>query len=487
VNNRMSRKTISTAVLILILFMSFRPAQNASAASIPASRITSITLSPPQGADGVTALLPYIEQEFVGRGESIYNIVVRSIDRRTGLRHGGDLVIPFSGDAGIKPVQVLFSNLFRPGSVLVLDNSFRVHEFPMGVAGDGTPFVVGGADGVVVLGPLADASIVGEATALAEAPGAAGAATLAMGTTIGGIIAVLIGVRTPPAVLQVSTFPIDDLAVIPQVGHFEFVAVTNGHLIGVNPDADERTPGLQPRQSFDLTSPLSGPHIVGIGAQIQDGTSNTFTTQTAVRIVAANRTNEIARFDIPANPAARRTLILIGLDRILIGLSRILIGLDRVAVRSTQTGIGSLLGLAADGSGVLYQPGFTLEGGVRGRTFAVAGATMQIEPETLNLRSRGRYISVSIEAANGGSRSIIASSIEVQVEGVAGAIPIDDSFRPHLEDGDDGNPELLVKFDRADVIRLLRNVPDDQAVVHATWNYADGRGGSASANIRLTR
>src|SRR5206468_11970306 len=138
--------------------------------TLAAPRITSIALSSPRGGDGVTELLPYIEQD---------NVVVRSINRRTGLRQGSDLVIPLTDSrAGVRPVKLLFSTIFRPGSLLVLDSSLRVHEFPLGISDNGTPFVVGGSDGLIVHGPFGDPSIVGEATALAEAPGAAGAATL---------------------------------------------------------------------------------------------------------------------------------------------------------------------------------------------------------------------------------------------------------------------------------------------------------------------
>src|SRR5215471_662714 len=119
-------------------------------------------------------------------------IIVRSISRRTGLRLGDDLVITFpESRPAVSPVRAIFSRILAPGSLLVLDTSLRVHKFPLEFLADGTPIISGGPAAVTVLGPFGDPAVVGEGSALAEAP-ATGAAMLAIGTRIGQIIAVLI-------------------------------------------------------------------------------------------------------------------------------------------------------------------------------------------------------------------------------------------------------------------------------------------------------
>src|SRR5262245_30989839 len=141
------------------------------------------------------------------------SVIVRSINRKTGLREGQDLVLTFpESRQTVRPARAIFSRILAPGSLLVLDTSLRVHEFPLDFMGDGTPIISGGPAAVTVLGPFGDPAVVGEASALAEAP-AGGGAMLAVGTRIGQIIAVLIGARATEtaAPLAVSSASIDRL------------------------------------------------------------------------------------------------------------------------------------------------------------------------------------------------------------------------------------------------------------------------------------
>src|SRR5262245_25511924 len=66
-------------------------------------------------------------------------IVIRTINRRTGLRLGDDLVITFpESRLAVKPVRAIFSRVLAPDSLLVLDTLLRVHEFPLDFMADGT-------------------------------------------------------------------------------------------------------------------------------------------------------------------------------------------------------------------------------------------------------------------------------------------------------------------------------------------------------------
>jgi hypothetical protein len=469
-----SRRPIAivlVAIIALTLSVPFPQALMASERTAPI--ITSVAIGPARGPSNTLVTLGYIEQDNYIEQENFIeqeNIFVRSINRRTGLREGGDLVISLpEGRTGVTPVQLLFSRLIRPGSLLVLDSSLQVHEYPIGFGDDGTPFTAGG---VTVHGPFGDPTLLGEATAFAEAPGgAAGAATLALGTKLGQIIAVLIGVRSQ-AQLTVSQGPIDDLGVIPQVGHFAFLAATNGRLIGINADADARTPGPQPEATFDLASSPGGMAILDIGTQIQDGTSNTLTAPAPVRVVAANGTSNIFLFEIPSSPGSRDSLTLLGIERL--------------GPNIRQVGVGSLVALSTDG-GVHYQPSFTLERGFRGPTFTVAGASMSLEPEALNLRSRGRHVTAFIKVANGSLAEIDTASLSFQVEGVAGSLFPAEGFRPRCEDDQSHGSVLVVKIERNDLYRLLAGVSGDTATVQSSWTAFDGAGGSASTPIHIVR
>ena len=242
-------------------------------------------------------------------------------------------------------------------------------------------------------------------------------------------------------------------------------------LIGINTDADARTPGLQPEATFDLPSSL-GVGIQDIGTQIQDGTSNTLTEPEPVRVVAANGTSDIFLFEIPPSPGTRDSLTLLATERL---------GPD-----ISQVGVGSLVALAADG-GVYYQPSFTLERGFGGPTFTVAGASMTLEPQALNLRSRGRYVTAFIKVANGGAAEIDTASLSFQVEGVAGSLFPAQGFRPQREDDQSHGAVLVVKVERNELSRLLAGVSGDTATVQSSWTAFDGAGGSASTPIRIVR
>ena len=385
-------------------------------------------------------------------------IVIRTINRRTGLRLGDDLVITFpESRLAVKPVRAIFSRVLAPDSLLVLDTLLRVHEFPLDFMADGTPVISRGSSSETVLGPFGDPAVIGEGSALAEAP-AAGAGMLAIGTRTGQIIAVLIGARdVQTAALALSSAPIDRLVALPQLGYFAFGAMTSGRLIGVDPGADLRPPGLQPSITFDLGSPVRFPAITDIGGPALDRFSRILARPARVPLLAANATSDVALVEIPSNPGLGGPIIL---DRI----SRLGTGIAHIAV-------GSFAALTADGTGVLFRPGRSSEGLEGGPTITVAGATLDFEPDTLNLRSNGRFVEATIEVENRGAAAINLASLMLQVDGVAGSLPIAADTRPHLDqdENEDGNVRLRVQFERKQLASLLRNVTGPAATLIVTW------------------
>lgn len=107
----------------------------------------------------------------------------------------------------------------------------------------------------------------------------------------------------------------------------------------------------------------------------------------------------------------------------------------------------------------------------------VTPATIDIDPDTLNLKSKGRWITAYIELPGGYDvNEIIISTValegDVLMEGILSAEP-----RP-TEVGDhdhDSVPDLMVKFDRAAVQNLV-SVGDVELTVIGRWSMVPFRG-----------
>ncbi len=99
-------------------------------------------------------------------------------------------------------------------------------------------------------------------------------------------------------------------------------------------------------------------------------------------------------------------------------------------------------------------------------------ATIDIDPDTLNLKSNGKWITACIELPQGYDvENINISSVELN-----DAVPAEADLKygfvkdPEIKDRDgDGLPELMVKFDRAAVQALVR--PGDNVVLTVTGNW----------------
>ena len=430
--------------------------------------IRRVALGPPMNIEPTDSPFALVEQASNGD----FSLVVRHIYHSTGLSAGPDLRLALP--QGVIPVDLLFSRFVSPDSLLVLDTMRRIHRFRLAYDQrthttrlDGDP---------TVLGPFGSDED-GAGSALAEAPDASDSsrAFLAIGTRRGAIIAILIGARLiEPVEVPISTSPIDDLEVAPQVGYFAFVAVTGGRLVGVNPDANPRLSGPQPEVKFSLGGGWwSG--IVDIGAHNIEPTDVPLVEPAPVCVVAANGRPQVRILEIPANPSLE-------------GLLRVTEGVNRVVVDIVQIETGSLVMLAADGTGVFYQPNSTPAGGFSDPKLTLAGATMTFSPRTLNLNSQGQYVTATIEVENNRASEIVTGTLLLRVDGVTGSVPASLSPVPQLEDSDsNGIDDLTVKFDRRAVAELLSNMDGGSAVVRVGWNYADGSSGATSAQIRNTR
>jgi hypothetical protein len=90
--------------------------------------------------------------------------------------------------------------------------------------------------------------------------------------------------------------------------------------------------------------------------------------------------------------------------------------------------------------------------------------TINFDPDTLNQKSKGNWVTVYIELPTGYNvANIIVSSIRLN-----GTIPAEPWPYSSGDSDHDGIPDLMVKFKRADVINLLPNGNNVQVIVTGT-------------------
>jgi hypothetical protein len=393
-------------------------------------------------------------------------LILRSIRRQDGARAVPDQVVTLP--SGIVPVDVLFSTVFQPDSILVLDQDLRVLRFGVAFDAFGTAKLIG--DVPAVLGPFGNPAVVGAGTALAEAPGVLGPMVdsfLGIGTSSGALLIASGVVDTADYLVDLGKGPITGLATVPQVGAFVFVAGHNGRAVGVNPGGP--TP---PSIVFDLADPRPDPFF-DIGAVFEPN-DEPLKTPAPVAFVAANGTPNVAVLQIPAGPTVGGSLK--------VGI--IIVGGCPIA----RVGLGSLVTVEATGRAVLYDAGFTLAGGPGGTTVTLAGAAVDLDPDVLNLRSRGKHVRAKIEVEDGHAADIDPGSPTLALSCDAGeGVP---ATGPAAEPGDDdadGQVDLGVTFDRAAVQALLRGLPEGPVTPAVRWTYRDGSTGCGVASLRIKR
>jgi hypothetical protein len=140
---------------------------------------------------------------------------------------------------------------------------------------------------------------------------------------------------------------------------------------------------------------------------------------------------------------------------------------------------GSLMAVSTDGQTGLYMPSPELGGVLPASTgpIAVLGGVHSVDvgPQGFNLGANGKYFTVRIEAGAQDAAQILADSVTLSVDGVAGSLLPSSRFTPQLADNDaDGNLELVLKFDRSAVAGLLAAVGvGNAASVILQWDYDD--------------
>ena len=377
-----------------------------------------------------------------------HQLILRSVDPRNGTLVPIEDVVSLPAGA----VDVIFSNQFRSMSVLVLMEDLTVLQYGVAFDAFGLPKLVG--ETPTILGPFGNPGILGTGTALADAPG-----FLAIGTAGGHLIEIeseAVSVET----LDLGKGAITSLGAVAQVGYFAFVAAHNGHVVGVNPNTST--------VMFDLADPRPDPVIDLSTAAVFEPNDEPLRDPTPQLLVTANGTRLVTVLEIPANPTLGGTLT----------TGIVIVGGCPIA----QVTPGSLAMLQTDGT-LLYDPGFTPETGSSGVIFTIAGSSMNLDPDTLNLRSKGNFITATIEGENNSSSAIDTGTLVLHY----GASSVSASSSQVGDSDGDGQADLVAKFDRAAVEAMLAGAPEGPVTLQASWTFNDGSTGSATGVIRIKR
>ncbi|MFQ5884881.1 MAG: hypothetical protein ACE5IO_07250, partial [Thermoplasmata archaeon] len=113
--------------------------------------------------------------------------------------------------------------------------------------------------------------------------------------------------------------------------------------------------------------------------------------------------------------------------------------------------------------------------------------TLDIDPDTLNLKSKGKFITAYIELEGADVRNINASSILLNdalspiLDTKYGFVTSEDSYI--VDNDQDGIMERMVKFDRNEVQRLL--APSEEVVLTITGFLYDGTEFEGTDTIRV--
>ena len=381
-------------------------------------------------------------------------LILRTVNRITGSYIEQDPVISPRDSA--RAVDVIFSRVFRPDAILVLAEDLTVREYAVAFDVFGLPKLVG--ETPTIHGPFGDPAILGAGTVLAEAPNPVDPKDpfLAIGTARGSVIMLcpsdLVGtIITGPG-------PVTGLGTVPQVGYFAFVAANNGHVIGVNPRAAAVV--------FDLADPGPFPLSDLSTGAVFEPNSEPLKEPAPVPLITANGTTRVSILQIPANPATGGSLTRFGDIK------------GECTIRKVEA--GSLF-LIADSGAVLYDPGFNFESGSSGVTFTIAGATADLDPDTLNLGSKGRFVTAITECQNNLVDAIDTATLLLRY----GASAVAASAAAVGDADGDGQADLVAKFDRREVETMLRVAHAGDVTLQLTWTYNDGSSGFATAVIRI--
>ncbi len=113
--------------------------------------------------------------------------------------------------------------------------------------------------------------------------------------------------------------------------------------------------------------------------------------------------------------------------------------------------------------------------------------SIDIDPDTLNLKSKGKFITAYIELEGADVRDIDASSILLNgaisptLDEKYGFVTSEDSYI--VDHDNDGIMERMVKFDRAEVEKIL--TPSDEVILTITGSLLDGTQFEGTDTIRV--
>jgi hypothetical protein len=313
--------------------------------------------------------------------------------------------------------------------------------------------------------------VTGTGKSLGEAPNTTSTSRpyMAIGTTTGELLTLrhrsgILSIDGVSYIPPLAAAPVVDLGAIPQVGYYAFAAVAGGKVFLVRPDTV-----LGSEVTASLTDPRAVP-LIDLSAPLASRTSAPLAAPAPIDLAAASGASEVAVLQVPASPGLGGALGVKSLDPICIPIVQLL--------------LGSLAVLPFDGSGVLYDPLFTTEAGDFEARLTLSGASMEFDPEKLNLKSSGEVVTVTLEADNGRAVTINVATLTLSVDGVAGVLAPLSPPAPLLVDADlDGNVDLRVKFDRAALIALVQQAGRSSPIVRTKWLYLDGTEGEAAEQI----
>jgi hypothetical protein len=317
----------------------------------------------------------------------------------------------------------------------------------------------------------------GPALSLTEVPGAPvppnqkpdRSPILGIGTAT-GLMILFAKAPGPPEIrlLQLSDGPILSLTAVPDPAGAAILALASvgpggGCIFGVDPAAG----------AVLYEAEVPGPsRLTSISYPISDLLQQLGTRQTPQEVVYSSGTGiGIAEFD----PTVEKN------DQIIKFIRKD--GSAQVSPGKTQVVTGSIAVVQGDGSGVLYNPAFRLETGQVSLGLTVAGASMELLPSSLNVKSGDKFVTAVIEVDNMGALDILPETVTLVIGDAriaAGSPPA------ALGDEDlDGNPDLSVYFSRDEVLAAFEHGdPDAPVVVGALWNNRDGSKGRASTVVR---
>jgi hypothetical protein len=458
---RRSTPALSLAALLLLVPVPHVLALIGDVPTIRAAAVVRSALVDPMSE--VVALLG-------GTPTNTNQLILRTISRGNGALAAPDQVVMIP--AGVMPVDVLFSTVFRPGSILVLDDMLRVHEWAVAFDAGGKAKLID--DTATIHGPFGDADVVGAGAALSEAPGAGdpkSGALLGIGTSRGGLMIATGVVDAADYFVDLGKGAITGLATVPQVGGFAFVAAHNGQAVGVSAGGGSPVGTVV----FDLADPRPDPFLDLSTGAVFEPNDEPLTSPAPISFMAANGTTDVAVLQIPANPTMGGTLK---------------VGIVVVAgCPIARVDLGSLVMVEADGDAVLYDPGFSLASGPSGIMLTLAGAGVDLDPDVLNLGSRGKFVTARIEVEDGHAVDIDAGTVTLGLScDAVEALKASINAAPQLGDADeDGQADLTVKFDRAAVEALLSSLREGPTSLAVRWTYRDGSSGCGVTVLHIKK